>query len=147
VKTIVVGYDDSEEARRALERAAEVAKAFGAKLVVTSVAEPLPDLAQPVGPAPELAPLSSPAPTFDTSEPRREALQAARDFLAPREVEADFVLARGLAADSIVDLAEERGADLIVVGTGPSGFLDRLLGGSVSEGVSRRAPCDVLIVH
>jgi nucleotide-binding universal stress UspA family protein len=53
----------------------------------------------------------------------------------------------GAAANEIVDVAEERDADLIVVGTHEPGFLDRLLAGSVSQGVARRAHCDVLIVH
>jgi len=38
MNTIVVGFDDTEPARRALERAAEIAEALGGKLVVTSVA-------------------------------------------------------------------------------------------------------------
>jgi nucleotide-binding universal stress UspA family protein len=144
VKTIVVGYDDSEDARRALGRAAELAEVFGAKLVVTSVAEPLPDLAQPIGPTPDLSPATTP---LDTSDLHREELESARELLKERDVEADFVLGRGSAADAIVQLADERAADLIVVGSREPGFLDRLLGGSVSEGVSRRAHCDVLIVH
>ena len=36
MKTIVVGYDDTEPAKRALQRAAELAGALGGKLVITS---------------------------------------------------------------------------------------------------------------
>ena len=38
MKAIVVGYDDTEPSKRALDRAAELASRFGAKLIVTSVA-------------------------------------------------------------------------------------------------------------
>jgi nucleotide-binding universal stress UspA family protein len=43
-------------------------------------------------------------------------------------------------------LAEERGADLIVVGTRKKGFFERLVEGSVNQDVLRRAKCDVLVV-
>ena len=46
-----------------------------------------------------------------------------------------------------VQLAEERDADLVVVGTREPSVLERLLGRSVSQSVSRQAHCDVLIVH
>ena len=45
-----------------------------------------------------------------------------------------------------MDLADERGAGLIVVGTNEPGLLERLLTGSVSSR-SRKASCDVLVVH
>ena len=53
----------------------------------------------------------------------------------------------GDAAQGIIEVAEKQEADLIVVGTREPGFLDRVLGGDVSETVSRRAHRDVLIVH
>ena len=37
MKTIVVGYDNTEPSKRALERAADIAEKFGSQIVVTSV--------------------------------------------------------------------------------------------------------------
>jgi nucleotide-binding universal stress UspA family protein len=53
----------------------------------------------------------------------------------------------GNPATAIARLAEERGADLVVVGTRELGALQRLLGQSVSQAVLRRVRCDLLIVH
>ena len=83
----------------------------------------------------------------DTPEQHVAELAQAREHLAGKGIEADFQAAVGEPADTIVELAEERGADMIVVGTREPNVLERLLGQSVSESVSRRAHCDVLIVH
>jgi nucleotide-binding universal stress UspA family protein len=137
MKTIVIGYDDTEPAKRALERAAELAKAFGAGLVVTSVAPVLAASARGGG---------SIDPT-DSPELHAQELERAQATLAGHGLVAKLQPAIGDPADTIVDVAEREGADLIVVGTREPGLLERLLGTSVSAGVSRRAHCDVLIVH
>ena len=49
-------------------------------------------------------------------------------------------------ADALVAAAEEIEADMIVVGTSEPGFLERLIVGSVSEDVVRKAECPVLVV-
>ncbi|MGH3029448.1 MAG: universal stress protein [Gaiellaceae bacterium] len=68
-------------------------------------------------------------------------------LFADRGVPVEFAGVSGQPAEEIVEVADEHRVDLIVVGTREPGFLERLLGGSVSQGVARRAHCDVLIVH
>jgi nucleotide-binding universal stress UspA family protein len=137
MKTIVVAYDETEPAKRALEGAAEVAAAFAAKVIVTSVASmlvPAPHGTGPIDPA-------------DPPELHRKELEQAAAFLAERGIGGEYEVALGDPASEIVELAERRRADLIVVGTREPGLLSRLLGLSVSGSVQRMAHCDVLIVH
>src|SRR2546427_11843273 len=122
-KTIVVGFDDTKPARRALERAADLAEAFGAKLVVTSVAPILVGITRNAGP---LDPVDSP-------EEHREQLQDARELLEARNLKADYVPAAGGPADTIAELADDLDADLIVVRTRGPRVLGRLLRPSVIE--------------
>jgi nucleotide-binding universal stress UspA family protein len=137
MNTIVVGFDETQASKRALERAADLAEAFGAKLIVTSVAPVMLSIGRSVGAV---------DPT-DTPAEHKEQLEHAREQLRGRSVEAEFQAAIGEPAETIVQLAEERDADMIVVGTREPNVLERLLGQSVSRSVSRRAECDVLIVH
>ena len=146
MKTIVVGFDASDSAKRALERAAELTMAFGARLVVTSVAVP-PVPAAGLEAALPNAPAQFAATGVQELELAERYLEQARGLLAGRGLEVDFVADVGAPAERIVELAEERQADLIVVGTREPGFLSRLLEGSVSQDVSRATHRDVMIVH
>jgi nucleotide-binding universal stress UspA family protein len=127
VQTIVVAYDDPVSAT--LERAAELAEEVGAALIVTSVTPPV---------------------ETDESggvEAARRKLDEARERLAGRGLAIEFVPVVGPPGESIVRLADERSADLIVVGNRKKRFVERLVEGSVSQEVLRRASCDVLVVH
>ena len=148
MKTILVGFDGTEPARRALLRGADLAGAFGSRLVVTTV-------------APLIVPAPTPGAAIDaTAAARQFAAETATDLelaerwreearalVAGRGLDAEYVVESGVPADVIVQLAEDREADLIVVGTSEPGLLERLLEGSVSQDVSRRAHRDVMIVH
>lgn len=137
MKTIVVGYDGSEEAERALQRTAEIGSAFGSKVVVASVAPLLVGGPRSGGP---LDPADSPAM-------HKQQLEHAKSVLGESKLETDYVEATGDPHQAIVAIAEERDAELIVVGSRELSAMERLLHQSVSASVSRNAKCDVLIVH
>jgi Universal stress protein UspA and related nucleotide-binding proteins len=132
VKTILVGYDGTRSAERALMRAAELAQAFGSRVIVVSVSA-LEPLAATGGGA---FGLNYYYPTIDEVARTDELL-----WQQHRERVEAFCAGFG------VEVADEYDSDLIVVGTREPDFLERLLGGSISQGVARRAHCDVLIVH
>jgi nucleotide-binding universal stress UspA family protein len=149
LKTIVVGYHGTHPSEYALARAAQLARTFGSRVIVADVAAPA--LLQAAPGASGLMPYDG----FNTADPgvrpdeRLWQQHRARieSFLAETDVPYEFAGVVGQPADEIVDVAERNNADLIVVGTREPGFVERLLEGSVSQGVARRAHCDVLIVH
>ena len=162
MKTIVIGYDGSEAAERALGRAADIAQVFSARLVVVSVSglasvpatsafEPTAELVPPAVAGPVAAggtvPLLKPVSAQEPEELARRQLERARMSLASRKVETDYLVELGDPAERLLEVAEQRDADLIVVGSRERGFLERLLGRSVDEAVARRAERDVLLVH
>ncbi len=161
MNAIVVGYDGSQGAERALARAADIAEAFGAPLVVvcvetTSVPTPMSEPVGPVlipggasGPVPAVPFPESQAPARvpQPEELARRHLEHARTGLAGRKVQAEYIAEVGNAADRLLDVAEQHDADLIVVGSREHGFLDRLLGSTVDETLARRAGRDVMLVH
>ncbi len=131
---IVVGYDGSEAAKRALERVVAVAPGKS-EVVVVAVAEPYPRSG-----------ITIPA-NFDPEEimRRREDLDEARNFLSSRGIVAEMLQARGDPAEVLVDASKD--ADLVIVGSRGLNRLQRLLLGSVSSKVVHEAACDVLVVR
>jgi nucleotide-binding universal stress UspA family protein len=90
---------------------------------------------------------TGPVDSADPPERHIEELAAARTYPNQHKIKATIVVAIGEPADTIVQIAKERGADSIVVGTHEPSVMRRVFGQSVSDEVSHNAPCDVLIVH
>ena len=143
-RSIVVGTDGSETAQEAVDAAVELARLSGATLELVSAYEPV-----------------------SNQRLRREARQVPSDmeWMIHRRAEVDATLhhaaeragaagvtahahaREGDAADAILDVAEELGADLIVVGNKGMTGAKRFLLGSVPNKVSHHAPCAVMIIR
>jgi nucleotide-binding universal stress UspA family protein len=134
MKHILVGFDGSTNARRALEEALDLARADTRITVVAA--------AQTPAPPGEVLPVGAKG-----LDERKHELEDARQQLAELGRDAEVVAVSGAPADVLVEEAEKRGADLIVVGRRGLNGAERLAMGSVSSKVVRLAQCSVLIAR
>jgi nucleotide-binding universal stress UspA family protein len=129
---ILVGFDGSDASRRALVHAAELVGRGGALDVINVIGS---------------QPVSSSLDTLGNGDRQhqRKVLQDARMLLGEWDVRMTPLKAVGDPTSEIRAAAEQHGARVIVIGRGSG--LRRLINGSVSARLMRRAPCDVLIVR
>ncbi|MEA2167161.1 MAG: hypothetical protein QOF76_461 [Solirubrobacteraceae bacterium] len=143
-QSIVVGTDGSETANKALGEAAGLAALTGATLEIVSAFAP-----QSSQSLREQA-VDAPADVQHNLGPRGEVeqlLEEAKEEAESRDVKEVRVHAReGDPADAILDVAEETGAELIVIGNKGMTGAKRFLLGSVPNKISHHSPCSVLIV-
>lgn len=144
-RTIVVGTDGSSPSLRAVDRAAEVARDCAADLVIVCAYYPIGDreadhAQDELGD--EAFQVMGSAPAEDTL---REAADRARAAGAAHGI--DTVSAVGAPIAVLLDVADRRSADLLVVGSRGLNTLKGRILGSVPSEVSRRADSDVLVVR
>jgi nucleotide-binding universal stress UspA family protein len=132
---VLFAYDGSSFAKRALRYAGRLGPDLEATVITVS-----PVLIE--GPRGE----QSTDPDRDAGEGRRH-LEDARRLLDEIGVQADAVHTFGNPAAEILGAAEERGADLIVLGQRGRSAIARFIDGSVTERVVRHAACDVLVAR
>jgi nucleotide-binding universal stress UspA family protein len=143
-RAIVVGTDGSDTASVAVREAIELAKAIGASVELVSAYEPVSNLRlrEEARQVPDdLQWMVNPREDVDAT--LREAAERVEAAGLPVRTYAR----EGDPADAILDVAEERGADLIVVGNKGMTGAKRFLLGSVPNKVSHHAPCSVLIIR
>lgn len=142
---VLVGFDDSAAARRALERGIAEAQARNARLIVLSVFEvpldpqvdrffgTLDDVAdwegQPIAPPPELVGL----------------LAQARDEVEAAGLHAEFMWAAGEPGNAIIEAARDAKVDTVVLGEHHHGFLAGVFGSDVATAVERELGSTVIV--
>lgn len=134
-KTVLFPVDQSREAREAAEVVANIVQKYDSRLVLLSVIEE---------PNPEEA---SPSPeTMASPEIVAQLLQQAHALFVQQGIDADTLTRSGMPAFTICDVADEIGANLIIMGCRGLGLTDEGAAESVTNRVINLSPCPVLIV-
>ncbi|RCJ42761.1 universal stress protein [Nostoc minutum NIES-26] len=131
--TVLFPIDQSREAREAADVVANVVQKYSSRLVLLSVVEePPPD-------APSGDPMVSP-------EVVAKLLENARTLFSGQGIQAEVLERQGKPAFTICDVADEIGADLIIMGCRGLGLTEEGATDSVTTRVINLSPCPVLIV-
>lgn len=130
-KTIVVGFDGSPDAIRALRAAVDLGRSHDAPVQVLVARG-------------DFWKASAWADTW-TRELAEEWLETARVVLAEEDATAELVVRDGNASEVLVEAGAS--ARIVVLGAQGHGQVFVALNGSVSQHVSRHAPCPVMVVR
>jgi len=138
-KKILIPTDNSQVSIEAARHGLEIAKLMNSKVYVIYVVDIMPFVGLPTEGFWE-------AMREVLEEEGKEAFKKIRKMAEEIGVNVITEILEGSPAKEIVEYAEKRGIDLIVMGTSGKSGIDRLLLGSVAEKVSRRAQCPVLLI-
>jgi len=136
IKTILVGYDSSEQSKRAVDLAFELAAPFHAEVLVVSVARP---------PEPSIS-IELHAVLDEAREHFEEEFTDLRTMAESKGVSIRTEVLVGHPAEQIIHRAEGAAAGLIVLGRRGTSRFERLLLGSTSERIIKFAHCPVVVV-
>ncbi|MEH2082830.1 MAG: universal stress protein [Nostoc sp.] len=133
-KTVLFPIDQSRETREAADVVTNVVKKYSSRLVLLSVVEePLPDA--PSADDPMVSP-----------EVVAKLLENAQSLFSGQGIQSEILERRGKPAFTICDVADEIGADLIIMGCRGLGLTEEGADDSVTSRVINLSPCPVLIV-
>ncbi|WGV27499.1 universal stress protein [Halotia branconii] len=132
-KTVLFPIDQSREAREAAEVVANIVQKYNSRLVLLSVVEE---------PSPEELSTGS----MVSPEVVAKLLENAQTLFSQQDIPAEILEKQGKPAFTICDVADEIGADLIIMGCRGLGLTEEGATDSVTTRVINLSPCPVLIV-
>jgi len=139
---ILVAVDGSPYAERALGYGVDLAKKYGAKLIILHVV-----LRRFYAVTPsEAGVLATTVFVKEMEAEGREVISKAEDYAKSEGADFECKMLQGVPAEDIVRTAQSEGVDLIVMGSRGLTEVRAFLLGSVSDKVSHHAKCPVLIV-
>ncbi|MBI5189256.1 MAG: universal stress protein [Nitrospirae bacterium] len=134
-KKILVATDGSRHGDAAVDKAIDLAKAYGGELAVVSVVDVNEEIYA-----------EAPEAVEGFVKTSLKAVAAVKEKAEKAGLKAESVVKEGEAYQAIVDAAKELNANLVVMGSHGRTGLKRLLMGSVTEKVIGHIPCPVLVV-
>jgi len=145
LREILVAYDGYPQSRVALDWALEIAKHIDAHVTVVKVFEPyqvgLAYTTAESGNAPRTA-----AKLREMEELNEQQMKEVKEYGQKMGVKIDTEILQGGVLETLIEYAEQHGADMIAVGAQGHGMLDRLPLGSVPHGLISLSPIPVLVV-
>ncbi|UCE11047.1 MAG: universal stress protein [Candidatus Thorarchaeota archaeon] len=140
IKTILVAVDGSEFSDKAVRHACALGQAMDAEVILLYVV-PMLVSATPYGD------VTSDQPFLALQKVGEDIMARAKNMASKLGCTVVDLIDHGDPARRIVDMADERSVDLILIGSlGVSGF-KRLFTGSTSDKVAKNARCPVMIVR
>lgn len=140
IKHIMVPYDQSEPAKRALDLAVDLAKKYDSKISIVACIVPHVPMNPNFGP--------SYAETLELmSKNAAAAISKLESKIAEQKIPVKTEVLKGVSiTDELLSYADAYKVDLIVMGSRGLGGFKKLLLGSVASGISQHSKCPVLIV-
>lgn len=132
-KTVLFPIDQSREAREAVDVVTNVVQQYSSRLVLLSVVE------EPPADSPSPDPMMS-------AEVVAKLLENAQSLFSQQGIASEIIEREGKAAFTICDVADDIGADLIIMGCRGLGLTEEGASDSVTTRVINLSPCPVLIV-
>ncbi len=136
---IVIAYDGSEQADKALREASDIAgRTVGASISIVTV---VPDLC--LG---DVSAIECEAIMKVMDADAKGSVKKANERLAAKGITAEHIIRHGNPSEEILRAADEIGANLIVIGSHGKHAAERFFFGSVSRRVMEHCKCNVLVI-
>jgi len=140
---ILIGLDDSPYSKAALAFVRRMAWPAGTRLIVASAAQIVTPVYSEAGYA--MGGFDQKVGAEDLKA-HEELVSVAEQQLKDDGYQAEGRVLQGDPREVLLDIAEEEGADIVVVGSHGRTGLAKVLMGSVASHVVTHAPCSVLVV-
>jgi nucleotide-binding universal stress UspA family protein len=140
IRSLLVAVDGSEFSDKAVRYACAMGPSLGAEVVLLHVVPML------VSATPYHDTVSD-QPFLALQKVGEDILAKAKEIAVALKCEVTELISHGDPANKIVDIATERNADLIIMGSRGVSGIKRLFVGSISDKVMNQAPCPVMIVR